>query len=108
MAFSFGSPHKPTNTVEFLYFQRQFLILHSPAPVRHFALQILDSAIRKGYALSIISFSLTPHSFYNDVSAFQQTKVVLMGLLDPDPINQQYFTLHDEPQCIFHHFPSSV
>jgi hypothetical protein len=22
-----------------------------------------------------------------------------MGLLDPEPVNQQYITLHEEPQC---------
>ena len=57
--------------------------------------------------MSIISF-LLHRSFYNDISAFQQTKVVLMGLLDPDPINQQYFTLHEEPQCISHPSPSQL
>jgi hypothetical protein len=66
--------------------------------VRHFALQILDSAIKRRYN-KFGSFSCLHCSFYNDVSAFQQTKAVLMGLLDPEPVNQQYITLHEEPQC---------
>lgn len=52
-----------------------------PSPVRHFALQILDSAIKR--------------SFYNNVEAFEQTKILLLGFLDPSP-SQQYIRLQDE------------
>jgi hypothetical protein len=37
----------------------------------------------------------------NDVSAFQQTKNILLGLISSDIPTQQYVSLRDEPACIY-------
>jgi hypothetical protein len=59
---------------------------------------MLDSAIKHGYFLLHGPLPLTSR-FYQDVTALEQTKAVLMSFLDPEPANNPAVDLLAEPQC---------
>lgn len=96
MAFCIDPSRKPTVTVLLSHFHQ--VIPSSPAPVRHFSLQMLDSAIKRGFLLPRNTLSLT-FRFGQDIAALEQTKAVLMSFLDPETANNPALDLKAEPQC---------